>query len=336
MTGRICFVLLMAVLGFNSNAQLPGYVPTSDLTGFYSYSGNVLDNSGNGNNNANYSIVSTTDRFNMVLRALYFSGTGAEYLDYGDVNDYEGGYQLSLSFWILPEAYGGDATNELKPIISKWSSSQDFAGSTYLVAMNSSDLCLILSDGVSSDTVFTSLSHILLNQWSHVTITFNYGLIKIYVNDILVNDTGSSVSFLMDSNSGFKVGTWYSDVDPSFASFSGKVDDIGIWKRELSDCEVEALYTGVACPTATLGELNDSEISISPNPANEFVTISSSNALTGTLKLFNASGQLVHEQQIEEGTEEVQVSTSLLPEGVYVAQIADRFTAKTLRLVVIH
>ena len=96
---------------FNVKAQLPNYVPTQDLVGYYPFDGNILDYSGNGHNNANYNIVSTTDRFNNIMSALHFSGSGAEYLNYGDVDDYEP-YQGSFSFWFNPESFGGPSSHD--------------------------------------------------------------------------------------------------------------------------------------------------------------------------------------------------------------------------------
>ena len=251
------FTIIIMFTGclFSAEAQLPNYVPTQDLVGYYPFGGNILDYSGNGHNNANYNIVSTTDRFNNILSALYFSGSGAEYLNYGDVDDYEP-YQGSFSFWFNPESYGGPSSEALKPIISKWSSPNDLLGSSYNIFLNGTDLCFLLSDGSTTDTLTATLTNIPLNQWSHVVITANYGFIKIYVNNILVTDTISAISSFNITTSDFKVGGWYQDINTSYSSFSGKIDDLGIWKREIGSCEVDALYTGNICATASIEQLN--------------------------------------------------------------------------------
>lgn len=251
---KITFLLSVFILSLNSViGQLPSYVPNQDLVAWYSYNGNILDNSGNGHNNANYNIVSTTDRFNSIMSALYFSGTGSEYLNYGDVDEFEP-YQGSFSFWIFPENYGSNSSEQFKPIISKWGSPTDLIGSTYNVFLNGTDLCFEITDGVTTDTLKASLSNIMLSQWSHVVITANYGFIKIYINNSLITDTSSAISSFNNSDSDFKVGGWYQDMNSNFSSFEGKIDDLGIWKRELSSCEVEALFTGNDCPTIGIQE----------------------------------------------------------------------------------
>ena len=250
--------LLILIITHQITAQLPGYVPASNLEGFYTYSGNILDNSGNGHNNANYNIVSTTDRFSSIMSALYFSGSGSEYLNYGDVDEFTP-YQATFSFWINPEDYGSFSTEQVKPIISKWAAPSDLLGSSYNIMMNGTDLCFILTDGATTDTLTASLSNIPLNQWSHVVITSNYGFIKFYINNVLITDTVSPISSINLSDSDFKVGGWHQDINPSFSSFTGKIDDIGIWDRELDACEVEALYTGMDCLTSAIESLTIKE-----------------------------------------------------------------------------
>lgn len=255
MVKLLSLLYVSVLLGVSSFAQLPNYVPTFELAAWYSYSGNILDNSGNGHINANYNIVSTTDRFNSIMSALYFSGSGAEYLNYGDVDAFEP-YQGSFSFWISPEDYGGTSQEQLKPIISKWAAPTELSGSSYKVFLNGANLCFQLTDGVTSDTLTASLANILLNQWSHVVITANYGFIKIYINNVLVTDTSSPISSFNNTASEFKVGGWYKDINSAFSSFTGKIDDLGIWSRELSSCEVDALYTGTICATSEVNELS--------------------------------------------------------------------------------
>lgn len=241
-----------------AKAQLPAYVPTTNLEGFYSFSGNVMDNSGNGHNSSNYNIISTTDRFNIMMRALYFSGSGSEFLSYGDVDNFEP-YIATFSFWIYPEDFGANGSDQVKPIISKWGAPGDLAGSSYNIFMNGTDLCFVLSDASTADTLTTTLSNIPLNQWSHLVITSNYGFIKFYVNNVLVTDTTSPISSLNNSDSEFKVGGWYQDLDPNFGSFSGKIDDLGIWSRELDACEVDALFNGTACATSGIASVDKPE-----------------------------------------------------------------------------
>lgn len=254
MRSLVAFAILS--ISLYSEAQLPNYVPTTNLMGWYSYNGNVLDYSGNGNNNASYSINVTTDRFNDVFGALYFSGNGNEYINYGDVDDFEGISQLSLSFWVLPEDHGQGTDALKRPIISKWLSDSDLVGSSYNIIFDGNDIVFKLTDGITADSVKVPLSNIPLNQWSHVAISFDSGNCKFYIGNNLLKDTTISVTNINDSNRDFRVGDWYHSENGAYRTFLGKIDDLGIWNRALNDCEVEALNTTTPCSTSDIENLS--------------------------------------------------------------------------------
>ena len=87
---------------------------------------------------------------------------------------------------------------------------------------------------------------------------------------------------------------------------------------------------------AALEELNGLELVAAPNPANTSLIISAANTFSGTLMLLDQSGKVVYEQEIEGEQKQVEVSTAQLPEGVYVARIANRFSVKPVKIVVMH
>lgn len=256
---RRIFFISASLLVFSAFAQLPAYAPVENLVAWYSFSGNVLDNSGNGHNNADYGIVLTTDRFNTPLKALHYLGTGSEYLNYGDVDDFEGFQEASFSFWIKPEQYGGNSEPQMRPVISKWAGPNEYAASSYKILMSDQELRFDFSDGSAAHTVTTTLTHTPINLWSHVVVTFNHGAVRIYSNNTLLKDTVLSMNQINSASSDFKVGGWFHETDNSYAVFYGKIDDIGIWNRELNTCEIEALYTATVCASATTNELTKPE-----------------------------------------------------------------------------
>jgi len=77
-----------------------------------------------------------------------------------------------------------------------------------------------------------------------------------------------------------------------------------------------------ACPNDVEEIIYKDEIAITPNPANDKITISSP-ALTGNtlLSVFNVSGEKVFERQLT-GTE-TQIDISALPQGVYFVRVQD-------------
>lgn len=91
----------------------------------------------------------------------------------------------------------------------------------------------------------------------------------------------------------------------------------------------------VEAPVA-LEELNGLELVAAPNPADASLIISSANPFSGTLMLFDQSGKVVYEHAIDGEVKQIEVPTANLPEGIYVARIADRFSVQPVKVVVMH
>lgn len=99
-----------------------------------------------------------------------------------------------------------------------------------------------------------------LNTWSHIAYTFDGSIRKIYLNGSLVDTGTTSLSpfvptMVVLGSAGGSLG------------FPGKLDDIRIYKRALSDADIAAIYNSY-----------DSQINLNSSPAN---TASSGNINTG-------------------------------------------------------
>ena len=70
---KLLFVLLILTV-VTSYAQIPSYVPTNGLVGYWPFNGNANDESGNGNNGTVNGATLTTDRFGNVGEAYSFDG----------------------------------------------------------------------------------------------------------------------------------------------------------------------------------------------------------------------------------------------------------------------
>ena len=79
MKSRIKYLLFTAIVFiFTSNvfSQVPNYVPTTGLVGYWPFNGNANDESGNGNNGTVNGATLTTDRFGSANSAYSFNGNG--------------------------------------------------------------------------------------------------------------------------------------------------------------------------------------------------------------------------------------------------------------------
>lgn len=113
-------LLLLAVISF---AQVPSYVPTNGLVGWWPFNGNANDESGNGNNGTVNGATLTSDRFGNTGKAYDFDGAD-DYLDFTNTSSI---INFSCSFW-----FSADTLIQIGPqnigqkLISKFSNSQAF------------------------------------------------------------------------------------------------------------------------------------------------------------------------------------------------------------------
>ncbi|MFM7179517.1 MAG: hypothetical protein ACKOX5_08430, partial [Bacteroidota bacterium] len=77
-------------------AQVPSYVPTNGLVGWYPFAGNSNDLSGNGNHSVVNAALLTTDRFGMANAAYIFNGSTA-YL-HGNASAFPSG-DRTIALW---------------------------------------------------------------------------------------------------------------------------------------------------------------------------------------------------------------------------------------------
>ena len=82
-----------------------------------------------------------------------------------------------------------------------------------------------------------SISRLEKNEWRSTTVVFNNGEISIFVDGTLDNKTTFNEKDLSHIVASTLIG---SGIDNSF--FNGKIDDIAIWNRALTEEEIQWLY----------------------------------------------------------------------------------------------
>jgi hypothetical protein len=87
---------------------------------------------------------------------------------------------------------------------------------------------------------------------------------------------------------------------------------------------------------ATLEESVGLQLIAAPNPADASLVLSASNAFSGNIVLYDQTGKVVYTYEVSGETKQVVVPTANLPEGIYTARIADRFSVQPIKVVVVH
>jgi hypothetical protein len=205
---------------------LPAYVPTSGLVGYWPFCGNANDESGNGNNGTVNGATLTSDRNGNINSAYSFNNNTISIPDNSSIGITQSSGQ-SISVW----AYltGSQTTQHLL-------GRRGWNCFDYQIAFSYGD-----SQGLSywiSEGGLTSSYQIPLNQWVFIVGTYNAGIWKLYINQQLLATDNTTYSFITYPSCPLTFGN-----SGGFQGFIGKLDDIGIWNRALTDCEIQNLYT---------------------------------------------------------------------------------------------
>jgi hypothetical protein len=237
-------VMALALTTSTLFAQVPSYVPTNGLVGYWPFNGNANDISGNGNNGTNNGATLTTDRNGNINSAYSFDGQN----DYISCSPLIGIQEVTISVWLKKSGLGGHLVSQ-----NDWTTAQNVSfGSAYEKSSNN------FSVGVNSGNCnfqgsqsSTSIFYNLDSNWHHRVVTINnLGLIRDYLDGQLINSsTISNFQWCNSTSAILKFGAWWnSDIQ----SWEGKIDDIGIWNRVLTQQEITNLYNSSLPQTACL------------------------------------------------------------------------------------
>jgi hypothetical protein len=227
---KAIFFLGLSVLLFSNSAlaqNLPSYLPTNGLVGWWPFNGNANDESGNGNNGTVNGAVLTSDRNESINNAYSFAGSEI-IINQIQQEDFRlnGNDQITISLWFFTSV-----DNSPMHFIGR----RDASEFNWQLAYNygSGEGLTFNGGGVSAPSGVA----IPLGNWNHLVGKYNNGFWALYLNGLLLAQAdgvavGGSQTELKIGNSG------------SAESFIGKLDDIAIYNRALTQEEITALYTG--------------------------------------------------------------------------------------------
>jgi gliding motility-associated-like protein len=220
-------------------AQLPSYVPSNGLVGYWPFNGNANDESGNGNNGTVNGATLTTDRFGVANKAFTFDPSLYQFVNVNQNLVLNGLNQVTISTWFLP-----NNNASYSHLVNK---SDDVNNHQFILSTNNSGIYFYYNNGSS---FFQTNTSPILNQWNHIVVTYSFGSgsnnCNIYLNGINI---GSFVTtaMLQITNYNLKFGSFGNN---NINTVKGKLDDIGIWNRALTQQEITNLNTS-SVPTPT-------------------------------------------------------------------------------------
>ena len=224
------YILLVTVILLSNQSlfsQVPSYVPTNGLVGYWPFAGNANDISGNSINGTVNGANLTTDRNGNANSAYSFSG----------------GNNISIPMTYILH-------NLPNRTFSCWFNANGTQNggriyeSTYLnggIAMYNGNILDAWYYNGTNECNVTNINTGTLNQWHNlVYVTDSNGLGAVYLDGVFIN---SRIGLPINSPTNWLNNYIRFGVGAQGESFNGKIDDIGIWNRALTTQEIANLYS---------------------------------------------------------------------------------------------
>ena len=260
-------------------AQVPNYVPANGLVGWWPFNGNANDESVNGNNGTNNGATLTTDRNGLTNSSYSFSSDNQNITINGLYQNGISEYSVSGWFYKLSSTINQEgtlvsgATCDPSPIRTGL---RVFAGNDdHLYYGAESQNCV---NGVGTGTTSYFISD---GIWHHFTAIFNSPIgniqptaFNIFIDGQLVNQNQfaqqiNNLPTAPINNQGLSL--IFGNSICSCDYFPGKLDDIGVWNRALTQQEITDLYNG--CQLSVTSQTTNQNVNINSNA--QFIVASS-------------------------------------------------------------
>jgi hypothetical protein len=293
-------------------SQVPNYVPTIGLVGWWPFTGNANDLGANGNNGVVNQAILSTDRFGNINNSYSFNRSIANEINIGNSTSLNTISNITISLWLKLSSYGAFNQSGYNHYINKSDQSNNHQ---FVFANNNTELYFYFSGG---SNYFATNNLPPLNQWANVVVTYQYdgspqnSFCKFYINGILVN-TILTTQTLNLSNYNLKIGNFGSNF---YNRHDGQLDDIGIWNRALTQQEITNLYNA----SLSTEDFAINEVTIYPNPTTTLLNFKSAVQVEKIL-IYNMLGQLVQQEKVNalEGT----INIEKLAQGNYLVKVND-------------
>lgn len=240
--------LVFLASAINGYTQIPEYIPTDGLVAWYPFNGNANDESGNGNDGESQGAVLTSDRNGLPESAFSFDGSSLISGICESNMDMSIGQALSITYWIRPESYAIHQGTGLFTV-GGGGVYHDYA--FHLAYQGSDDAesrypYFLAGQSLFEDNAFNiSQQPVPLLEWSPVTLTVCNGEIRMYMNcELIFENTSEDLLQPLSQGAEFHIGSgaWN---EPANDGLTGDLDDIGVWNRCLSPCEICGIHNSM-------------------------------------------------------------------------------------------
>ena len=290
---RKLFFSALCMVWISLSAQIPSYLPTNGLVGWWPFNGNANDESGNGNNGTVNGATLTTDRFGNTSKSYRFDGL-SNHISVQHSSSINCS-KVTISTWFNADDFIGETNQNY--LVSKreytgWGNSYEIGlGKDPINCFNNPncDNAIFTNYTVNNQNyvkVYSSDSALRPNEWNHFVYVHDSFNVAIYLNGkrVLFEQSPGTIP----TNNTLPV--WFGARPNGGRSYyNGILDDIAIYNRALTPQEISALYSG--CTTTDSSSFSASGCNVYTLPWGD--TITASGAYTHTYTNANGCDSIV-------------------------------------------
>jgi hypothetical protein len=243
-------------------AQIPSYVPVNGLLSYYPFNGNGNDLSPFNNHLTNNGATPTADRFGNANAAYDFDGISSFLTRTNPSYTFNSTSTFTVSFW-----YKRVNTASLGiPIMHATTASGNFVWIFQLASLN-----MQFGTNKQGSAWIWAQSTTTTDVWTHIVMVYNAGQMTLYKDNVAAATGTFNHTSVSSTTLPLLIGKGVGG-----SHFYGQIDDIGIWNRALSQCEINDLYASSTTLTGLSAgpdqyACNGSQVTLSATGATSYI-----------------------------------------------------------------
>jgi PKD repeat protein len=230
-------------------------LPTNGLVGYWPFTGNANDNSGNNNHGTVIGATLTMDRFGNPNSAYYLDGL-SNYISIANSSSLNPTTGITICAWYKTISFMGAG---FSPIVDKGFTQHTYplyqykmgvSGDQYTNSGTYFGFRVTAADSLRS--VQTNLNYVSINQWYFIVGRYDGKTLNMYVNNQLIQSI--NVSGLLNN---YLTPVYFGNNTTANDFLKGTIDDIRIYNRAITNDEIFALYKENTCTAADFSYTQD-------------------------------------------------------------------------------